>query len=860
MAKERSFYELAAKEPGLKLTFEGNFYQQAAKGHDPFANADLFFAEGAQPGDGTNRPLHSFNPQAEAQKRPEPGPQAQPSEQSSRPPAAQVKPLPQFRPYQAPKPEQAQANEQAQPERSDEPFTAQTQHSRAQAEAEARLKAEHEAQLAALDAEINEILAAGGLLSQRQPHYQERRGQLEMAHAVGHALINSELLLSEAGTGTGKTYAYLIPALLDGRSVVISTGSKALQDQLVNSDIPKLLRLLGMEEVSYIGLKGFGNYLCHRRTEQAVKFGELTHEENALVQRFIQREETELMSNPRSCSFGDVNAGLPPALAPKITVSRQQCIGEDCKFFGDQCFPFKARHYAAESRIVVVNHALLFAALASKCYMACDGVRVDENGMDIKELEEQLAQGLIEPHYWFLPRFKALVCDEAHMLPEFGRTFYSLEFDSYAVESWCRQLNRELKGLQLAGRLNFRELTQDLITAILAVRTYLLESNFEGRHNFLKFKYENYDPDMKKQDLIVDKRFRALMIKVWRCLSDIYKKLQEHKESAQEVMGMLIKELKEQTEALILVMRCDEPDADGKEDDNHVCYASVDQHGFVFTYAPIEIGPYFMHDLKMLLTSRTGICMTSATLSVNQSFKKFAFDIGAAGLNPRTLIVPSAFDYEHQACLYVSSAFPAVGDEKRNEQLLTQLYPLMEEVRGGIFLLTTSHKSLQECAQLLNLHFGSRRLVLAQAGGKSNARIMREFKENGQAVLVGTASFWAGVDVPGRALSLVIIDKLPFASPADPFEEARYNKLKQQGGSPFAHICLPEAIIALRQGVGRLIRSETDEGGLIICDPRIVDNKSYSRQILKALPPMHRCQSLKEMRLFFRQRFQDQKS
>lgn len=843
MSKDQSFYEMTAAEQKLKLTVEGNFYQQAAEGRDPFANADLFFAESAQPEtESRYRPPHSYQPEKKT-------PAAVKPEEEKKPDAQRTEP-PQFRPYQAA--EEKAAEQPAE----DAEFSSQSEE-QARKEAEEHLKAERLARLAALDAEINGILAAGGMLSQRQQHYQERRGQLEMAHAVGHALIDSDLLLSEAGTGTGKTYAYLIPALLDGRSVVISTGSKALQDQLVNSDIPKLLQLLGMEDVTYIGLKGFGNYLCHRRTKQAVNFNELTREENTLVQRFIEREESILTSNPRGSSFGDVNAGLPPALAQKVTVSRQQCVGEKCEYYSDQCFPFKARHYAAESRIVVINHALLFAALASKCYYTFDGVRIDEGGMEAEELEKQLRQGLIEPHYWFLPKFKALVCDEAHMLPEFGRTFYSLEFDSHSLEGWCHQANRELKGLQLAGRLNFQSLTQDLITALIKVRDYLLASGFEGRHNFLKFKYENYDTSMKKEELIVDQHFRGLMIKVWRCLSDIFKKMQDNKESSQEVMGMLIKELKDQISALVLVMRCDEIGPEGEKDDNHVCYASVDDRGFVFTYAPIEIGPYFMHDLKRLQCAHTGVCMTSATLSVNSSFKKFSFDIGAAGLNPKTLIVPSAFDYERQACLYISGSFPPVGDEKRNELMLNQLYPVMDAVKGGIFLLTTSHKSLQECAQLLNLHFGSRRLVLAQAGGKSNARIMREFKEDGHAVLVGTASFWAGVDVPGRALSLVIIDKLPFASPADPFEEARYNKLKQQGGSPFAHISLPEAIIALRQGVGRLIRSETDEGGLIICDPRIVENKTYSSRILKALPPMHRCQSLEEMRQFFQQRFQE---
>ncbi len=696
---------------------------------------------------------------------------------------------------------------------------------------------------------IVHYLGQNGVLAHRYSHFHERRGQLQMAQQVLQTMRNCTLLLAEAGTGTGKTFAYLIPAIINGSKVVISTGSKALQDQLVNSDIPKLLQLMQRTNITYMGLKGFANYLCQRRFKQAVLGHELSDAELQRVQDFIAKEEAALLHNPYACTFGDVHAHFPQTLAQKLTIARQRCLGEKCPYAGDMCFALKARQYAAESQIVVINHALLFAAIGSRQLLDEDKQELRLQALSFEEIEAKAQAGKFSEHYWFLPAFNTLICDEAHMLPDYGRTFYSHEFDSAVLTSWTDNLLRELKVEKVAGRRQFKDPCAQMLQALADAVDYLVA--YEGKCTFLQLKYENYHSDTDKAQLTPNVQFRDLMAGLYAKMMRVKKLLKEQAELKQELFAKLSLELNEMMMTLALAMNCDEPSRNGMADDNHVCYATISLTRFIFTLAPIEIGPYFSKELAFMLHSKRSLVMTSATLSVHGSFAKFAWDIGAAGLKPQTLLVDSTFDYERQASLYLSADFPPVNDMTRNSILVQQLGPIMDAVPGGIFFLTTSHRSLQENAELLTAYFAGTRRVLIQAGGKSNARLMHDFKEDGHAVLVGTSSFWAGVDVPGQALMLVIIDKLPFASPVDPFEQARADKFKAQGGQPFIQISLPEAIIALRQGVGRLIRTEHDQGGLIICDPRICTAR-YGKMIVEALPPMHRCASLNAMKDFFK--------
>ena len=682
-----------------------------------------------------------------------------------------------------------------------------------------------------LDPSIVRYLGANGKLAKHHAQFHQRTGQLQMAQAVLSALRESHILLAEAGTGTGKTFAYLIPALLNCHTTVISTGSKALQDQLVAADIPKLVKLMGLKDINFMVLKGFSNYLCLRRFKQAVHDNELTATERTRVEKFMAAEEAALLENPFSCSFADVNARFSSELVSKITIHRQRCLNKKCPYFGDNCFAHKARHYATQARIVVVNHALLFAALNAK------------NG---KKPEKSNAE---EVPTLFLPKFDALICDEAHMLPDYGRTFYSHEFDSVTVRAWLDNLQRELLDAKVAGREQYKKPCANLKQALHAAVEYL--SAREGKHNFLYLKYQDFDAHTPKEQLQVNQGFRQLMVDIYTKMQAIKKLLRDTVQSTPEPFGNIATEFDDLMQALVMAMNCDEPQKNKMADDNHVCYATLTSDRFTFTIAPLEIGPYFNQELAALLKSKRGLVMTSATLSVRGSFDKFAWDIGAKGLDVRTLLVGSTFDYAKQAMLYLSPHFPDVKDLIRNQLLVQQLGPVMDAVPGGIFFLTTSYRSLQECAILLENYFGTRRKVLVQAGGSSNAQIMRAFKRDGHAVLVGTSSFWAGVDVPGQALMLVIIDKLPFASPVDPFERARADKFKAKGSNPFVTISLPEAIIALRQGVGRLIRSENDQGGLIICDPRVCTQR-YGKMIIEALPPMHRCASLSSMEEFFK--------
>ncbi len=693
---------------------------------------------------------------------------------------------------------------------------------------------------------VRHYLGAEGVLAQKQPYFRERSGQLQMAQAVLQTLGQADLLLAEAGTGTGKTFAYLIPALINNSTVVISTGSKALQDQLVKHDIPRLLQQIGRTDIAFMGLKGFNNYLCMRRYKQAVLSGELTAKQKTAVESYVASEEQLLLQNPYASSFCDVNARFAHEVADRLTVSRKRCLGDKCEYCADSCFPLKARRYAAESRIVVINHALLFAALSSRQLLNADRENISLQSLSLEDTVKLAKSGLFEQHYWFLPNFNALICDEAHMLPAFGRNFYAVEFDTRELLSWSDNLLRELNLISFAGRGLFKDAIINLRCAYSAALDYL--SFRQGRLNFLELKYLNYAPVLPPEQQQLNQDFRRLMAELYRSLKHLSRLIKDHREFNSDLFAKFAEELKELMDGLVAAMNCDKP-GEG-QDENHVCCATIEAKYFVFTLIPIEIGPYFGKDLSFMKSSGTGIVMTSATLSVNGNFNKFSFDIGSLPLKPATLIVDSIFDYKKQACLYLSGDFPAVQDEGRNEKLLNKLCPLIDTLEGGAFFLTTSHRSLKESAIFLEDYFRNKRPVLVQAGGKSNAQIMHEFRKAGNAVLVGTSSFWAGVDVPGQALSLVIIDKLPFASPADPFEQARADKLKHSGGSPFMQLSLPEAIIALRQGVGRLIRTEQDKGGLIICDPRVCTAR-YGKQIIDALPQMHLCHNLDEFKKFF---------
>lgn len=707
-------------------------------------------------------------------------------------------------------------------------------------------EAEHSQKQIKAGKRVLSYLGAQGRIAAKLPGYRERTGQLNLAQAVLEALDHSQLLLAEAGTGTGKTYAYLVPVLLNGLRAVISTGSKALQDQLVQHDIPRLLKLTGHTDVTFMGLKGFNNYLCLRRFREALRGHELRPLQEDRVQRFINREIQAIQNNPASASFGDVNAALPPDLASKLVIPRKRCLNEKCECYRD-CFVMKAREQAAQCRIVVINHALLFASLGARSLLKADGSTVNLQKLSLTEIQQLGQSGQVKEHCSFLPQYRALICDEAHMLPDFGRTYYAKVFDSRELIDTCRELQRELNNAKFTGRRAFETPCTDILHALAKAQGFL--AAHEGRCNFLALKYINYSPDLNRQDLQLHQEFRDLMADVYLKIRDLLQLLVANKEQAPNLIGPFITDLKEQQDILVRAMNCDVPDQQDFKDDNHVCCADISARHFAFSLEPIDIGPYFVKDLAFMLACRTGVVMASATLSVRGSFDKFSYDIGAAPLKPQTFIVGSTFNYAQQACLYLSPAFPDVGAQRRNAVILHALYPLMDLVPGGIFYLTTSYRSLHESAEVLQELFKGRRRVLVQSAGKSNAVIMQEFKDDGAAVLVGTSSFWAGVDVPGQALSLVIIDKLPFASPADPFEQARSDKLKRSGGNPFVQIALPEAIIALRQGVGRLIRTEQDKGGLIICDPRIFQ-AGYGRRVVEALPPMHRCASLNELRDF----------
>lgn len=671
---------------------------------------------------------------------------------------------------------------------------------------------------------IDDIFAKGGLLDQSFENYTVRDGQVQMAKNTLAAFINSQLLVTEAGTGTGKTFAYLIPALLLNKKVVISTGSKALQDQIVKNDIPKILKLL-KKDVSYCVLKGIANYLCIKKYYENKDDLLISSKVKLSLEKIVNKALAEQNEGAADASFGDLNMIASKDVATLFSCTPNQCNAKKCEYY-KECFAFKARKRAVNSDIVVINHALFFSHL-----------QVDDSDTDSRVL---------------LPKYEALIFDEAHTLCEVGRNFYAKTFSSYQVHEWINTFLLDVqKDLPIVHRV-FADKFKNLLDDISDLQDYL--KKIMKNVNTLPLsavKYIDYDSSsIEKPKLNLE--FREKMIAVYNDLNAILNLIKENEEQNSELFESLTASVLSTLEAIVECMNYDRDKNLNKLDKNAIAYIEQYNSNFNISVAPIYIGDYFSQQLNKLLESKVGIVMTSATISVNQSFDKFLFDTLANNLIPHTMIVDSTFDYKNNSMLYVDKNFPSTSTPKREDIIIDKLTKVIDSVNGGIFFLTTSNRALFNAHLYFKKYFSQKRKILVQGEKKSNIKLMQEFKKDGQAILIGTSSFWEGVDVPGKALSLVIIDKLPFTNPDDPFYTAQKEKLEQRGeGNAFYDIAIPDAIITLRQGVGRLIRNENDKGALIICDPRIVSS-SYGSYFIQALPKMSLCQDLDQLLKFIK--------
>ena len=633
---------------------------------------------------------------------------------------------------------------------------------------------------------LSEIFGMEGSLARSLPGFRERSGQLRFAEMVASTLREHRWLVAEAGTGTGKTFAYLIPALLSGQRVIISTGTRTLQDQLFHRDLPLLGRALGRAATVAL-LKGRANYLCRDRLQRLPR--ELPLEgrgRDGLARRIT--EWAEVTREGDLAELPELPDGHP--LRERITSTRDSCTGTRCAEHG-RCHVFAARRRAAESEIVVVNHHLLLADLALK----------EEGWGDI------------------LPSADAVILDEAHQLPELVAQFFGQQFGSRGVD----QLLEDLPPLLLESGFDPDRLVPVEQALRAALQDALRAAGAAGPAG-QRLAWGDELPAF-------DRAGRALVTGLCE-LADGLAGLGGG--DAVSLAAQRATNLAGELDVLL----------DARPEDG-ARLIIPGARAFSCQLLPFEVGDR----LRQILDTRArSWVFTSATLAVAGDFSHF---IGRLGLADRcdTLAIDSPFDYASQALLYLPGGLPDPASPHYADAVVETAADLVDLAGGGTFLLFTSHRALEYSARALRerwQHAAARHHILVQ-GESPRERLLREFREHGDAVLLGTASFWEGVDVPGSALRLVVIDRLPFASPEDPLMRARLMRAREQGGNPFKEFQLPEAALTLKQGVGRLIRSEDDQGVVAILDPRLT-SKGYGKQLLAGLPPMKRTRDLAEVR------------
>ena len=599
-----------------------------------------------------------------------------------------------------------------------------------------------------------------------------------MAEAVAEAIANRDKLVVEAGTGTGKTFAYLIPALMSGRKTIISTGTKALQDQLYHRDLPIVGKAMGRPVTTAL-LKGRANYLCLQRLDQATDPESVLLEDLNEVRewryRTISGDKAELIEVPEDSPIW-----------PLVTSTAENCLGQKCPEYS-RCHVVKARKAAQEADLVVVNHHLLLADLAMK------------------------EEGFVE----FLPGAEAIILDEAHQVPDLAVQFFGVSLGS-------RELERLVDEAR-AGTLPFSqpELNRRIDALQTAIRDLRADApRQEGRHELNDVMTELREPLDVLSHTIRD---------VEVALADLGDASIELEKIHDQIVGM--------AERLTILTAEDSWDG--------LRWLEVHPRSLRLHLTPLDVS----EKLKGLIDNGSqSWIFTSATLAVGDDFSHFGSRMGLAGVAGLTF--PSPFSLQQNGLIYLPPDLPQPSDPAHTDAMLESVTPLLDLTSGGMFCLFTSHRALNNAKKWFKTRQSvlSGRTLLAQ-GDAPRDDLLRRFRQAGDAVLLGTGSFWEGVDVRGPALSIVAIDKLPFASPADPLMMARLEYLRRQGANGFMEHQLPLAALSLKQGAGRLLRDHTDYGVVVLCDPRIT-GKRYGRMFLQCLEPMPSTSALNEVSSF----------
>ena len=622
--------------------------------------------------------------------------------------------------------------------------------------------------------ELTELFSSAGPLRRALPDFRPRAGQLRMAEAVTAALADRGQLVVEAGTGTGKTFAYLVPALLSARRIIVSTGTRTLQDQLFHRDLPLLAGVLG-RGASVALLKGRSNYLCRERLQRLPRELDLDRDESALAAQIV-----EWSQRTRDGDLAELPE-LPDShrLRERITATRDSCTGGRCAKYS-QCHVFAARRRANEADIVVVNHHLLLADLALK----------EEGFGDV------------------LPSADALILDEAHQLPELAAQFFGEQFSGRAAEALLAELPVLLADAGFSPD-RLREVE-------LRARNSLARCVREAAAVTRGTARAEWGEDAAGLD---------------EAAAELVSALSQLEDALREVDGGDLTTAAAQRAAQ-LAGELDAIASCGPSDGARLVAGAG--RSFSCQRVPFEVGSKF----RALMNARPQAWIfTSATLAVGGDFSHFERRMGLDDRS-QTLAIDSPFDFPQQAVLYLPSSMPQPATAEFGAAVVDVARELIAAAGGGAFLLFTSHRALAAAAAALRASPPAGGALLVQ-GESPREQLLREFRQAGNAVLLGTASFWEGVDVKGPALRLVVIDRLPFASPDDPLLRARVQHAREAGEDPFNSVQLPEAALALKQGVGRLIRSEEDRGVVAICDPRLAE-RGYGKRLLAALPPMRR--------------------
>jgi ATP-dependent DNA helicase DinG len=629
---------------------------------------------------------------------------------------------------------------------------------------------------------LDSIFSDRSPLAQAVGDFRVRQGQLEMARAVADAIHGNSVLVAEAGTGTGKTFAYLVPALLSGGKVIISTGTKTLQDQLFNRDIPTVRAAL-KAPVTVALLKGRANYVCHYHLNQALNEGRFGSREDAGYLPLIARYARTSSSGDKS-GLGDVpeNAGV----WLHVTSTRENCLGQECPNY-QECFVMKARKEAQQADVVVVNHHLFFA--------------------DVMLRDEGVAE--------LLPACNTVVFDEAHQLPETASLFFGETISTGQI----LELVRDTRTEALINAREFTALPEAAAALDKAARDLRLTVNEDNAR-------------FSRQSLQDISGFNAALDGLCEKLNALAELLASQAERGEGLRKCWQRVL----ELLEKIRRWRDADA------GQVRWAEVFNQALQLNSTPLSIAEIFR---KQIEGKARALIFTSATLAVNKDFSHYQHEMGLH--DAATASWDSPFDYSTQALLYVPEDLPDPNSSGHTGAVVAAALPLIKASQGRAFLLFTSLRAMKEGHALLKQLFSGQQLdfpLLAQGEG-SRSELLERFRKLGNAVLVGSQSFWEGVDVRGPALSLVVIDKLPFAPPDDPVLAARIEQINKQGRNAFMEYQLPQAVITLKQGAGRLIRDETDHGVLMICDPRLL-SKAYGRRIWRSLPPMRRTRDAAE--------------